>query len=165
MRETARELHARNCAWVPCAGRVAARTAAPRDRSANAADTAGSIALGSRSGQPGSAPLGAVGCGLGRARRFRQRGAARGWVRAWLRPRVAASVRTQAVDAHFARTGDCWNDTAFKGTLRVAVFTEAAQRRPGVLEGEPSAMLPAVSAALAEGRPEGHRATRSGQCK
>jgi hypothetical protein len=32
-------------------------------------------------------------------------------------------------------------------------FTEAAQRRSGVLEGEPSAMLPAVSAALAEWSP------------
>ena len=87
---------------------------------------------------------------------------------------VAASVRSQALSARLTRTGDCWNDTALVGTLRLAVFTEAAQRRPGVLEGEPSAMLPAVSAALAErapGRTSGasersmQTKPRSGQCK
>ncbi|HEV8218485.1 MAG TPA: hypothetical protein VGP95_21695, partial [Gemmatimonadaceae bacterium] len=34
--------------------------------------------------------------------------------------------------------------------------TEAAQRRARCPQGEPSAMLPAVSAALAERSPEGH---------
>ena len=35
-------------------------------------------------------------------------------------------------------------------------LTEAAQRRARCPQGEPSAMLPAVSAALAERSPEGH---------
>src|SRR4029079_5621434 len=49
--------------------------------------------------------------------------------------------------------------TARRDAVRVYRFsrTEAAQRRARCPQGEPSAMLPAVSAALAERSPEGHR--------
>jgi hypothetical protein len=53
---------------------LANRAAPPRDRSANAADTAGSIALGSRSAATRLRSLGAVWRGVKRARGY---GAAR----------------------------------------------------------------------------------------
>jgi len=82
------------CAWFRARGSVrvtlANRAAPPRDRSANAAETAGSIALGSRSAAARLRSLGAV-----------WRGLARG------------SVLGGAVSARVcARAGDCWNGTA-----------------------------------------------------
>jgi hypothetical protein len=47
--------------------------------------------------------------------------------------RAVRPVRSDScagLGAPCARAGDCWNSTAFSG--RAAVFTEAAQRRPGV---------------------------------
>src|SRR4029079_15028152 len=58
----------------------------------------------------------------------------------WIARRVARATRRQRVGTR----------DPFARRPRV---TEAAERRSGVLEGEPSAMLPAVSAALAEWPP------------
>jgi hypothetical protein len=70
---------------------LANRAAPPRDRSANAADTAGSIALGSRSAAARLRSLGAVWRGVKGARE----------AMAW-----HDSARARA------RAGDCWNGTA-----------------------------------------------------
>jgi hypothetical protein len=72
---------------------LANRAAPPRDRSANAAETAGSIALGSRSAAARRRSLGAV-----VARGVKR---VRGYGVAWRGSSRAC-----------ARAGDCWNGTA-----------------------------------------------------
>jgi len=71
---------------------LANRAAPPRDRSANAAETAGSIALGSRSAAARLRSLGAVWRGVKRARGY--------------------GVARRALRASCARAGYCWNGTA-----------------------------------------------------
>jgi len=72
-------------------GLLANRAAPPRDRSANAADTTGSIALGSRSAATRLRSLGAVWRG---------------------RTAHVAKSRVARPGARCARAGYCWNGTA-----------------------------------------------------
>ena len=112
-------------------GVLANRAAPPRDQ-CNSADTAGTIASARAPRQPG--PL------------ARRRAPRAGWKCADQRLCDAAwhALRARLVERH--------------GVTRYRFSrTEAAERRARCPQGEPSAMLPAVSAALAERSPEGHR--------
>jgi len=128
-------------------GVLANQAAPPRDQ-CKSADTAGTIASARAPRQPG--PL------------ARRRAPRAGWKCADQRLCDAAwhALRARLVERH--------------GVTRYRFSrTEAAERRARCPQGEPSAMLPAVSAALAEWSPEGHRGAskrsiqtpRSGQCK
>ena len=128
-------------------GVLANQAAPPRDQ-CKSADTAGTIASARAPRQPG--PL------------ARRRAPRAGWKCADQRLCDAAwhALRARLVERH--------------GVTRYRFSrTEAAERRARCPQGEPSAMLPAVSAALAERSPEGHRGAskrsiqtpRSGQCK
>ena len=128
-------------------GVLANQAAPPRDQ-CKSADTASTIASARAPRQPG--PL------------ARRRAPRAGWKCADQRLCDAAwhALRARLVERH--------------GVTRYRFSrTEAAERRARCPQGEPSAMLPAVSAALAERSPEGHRGAskrsiqtpRSGQCK
>ena len=128
-------------------GVLANQAAPPRDQ-CKSADTAGTIASARAPRRPG--PL------------ARRRAPRAGWKCADQRLCDAAwhALRARLVERH--------------GVTRYRFSrTEAAERRARCPQGEPSAMLPAVSAALAERSPEGHRGAskrsiqtpRSGQCK